>query len=219
MQLANALAGLLAGAPSDDELLHEALARVELQIGALDELAQLGLPAASPTHEGLLAGRVRELERLATIDELTGLSNRRHWLSQVRYRVAAAEPGGLLICDVDNFKQINDHHGHHFGDLVLGEVARVLQRHGFAGRLGGDEFAVWVPGGHDDTLSTAHAILDDVEHDVAFAGGNPRALTLSIGAALTPEDGHDVTTLLEAADAALYRAKAAGRGRAELASA
>jgi diguanylate cyclase (GGDEF)-like protein/putative nucleotidyltransferase with HDIG domain len=219
VQLANAVAGLLTRASADDELVHAALARVELPIGALDELAQLSLPAAAPAPEGSLTARVRELERLATVDDLTGLSNRRHWLAEVRARVARAEAGGVLICDVDNFKQINDRHGHRVGDLVLGEVARVLARHGFAGRLGGDEFAVWVPGGEQQALTTAHAVLHDIEHDVAAAGDDPGAVALSIGAALAARDGDDVTALLEAADAALYRAKAGGRRRAHLAGA
>ena len=219
VQIADAIAGLLAGAPSDDQLLHVALARAELPISALDELAQLSLPAAAPSLEGSLAGRVRELEQLATIDDLTGLSNRRHWLSQVRRRLAGAEAGGLLICDVDNFKQINDRHGHRAGDLVLGEVARVLDRHGYAGRLGGDEFAVWVAGGEDETLTAANSILESIERDLVAAKDSPGMVALSIGASVSPRDGDEVTALLEAADAALYRAKAAGRRRAHIAGA
>ena len=218
VQLADAVAGLLSGSPSDDELLHVALTRVELPITALDELGELSLPMGSPARDGSLAGRVGELERLATIDDLTGLSNRRHWISQVQHRLVAAEAAGLLICDVDNFKQINDDHGHRVGDLILGEVARVLARHGLAGRLGGDEFAVWVPGGEHETLTAVDAILEDIDRDLASTRDTPGAAAVSIGAALSPRDGDEITTLLQAADSALYVAKAAGRRRAHLAS-
>ena len=118
----------------------------------------------------------------------------------------------MLICDIDNFKAINDRYGHRVGDLVLGEVARVLARHGLAGGLGGDEFAVWVPGADEQTLAAAHAILRDI--DVGDVRDGPCTVAVSIGAALAPRYGHDVTAMLEAADRALYRAKADGRRRA-----
>ena len=217
VQLANAVAGLLAGTPADDELVHVALVRTGLTMDVLDELAELSLPAAAPVPGGSLAARVRELERLATIDDLTGLSNRRHWLAEVRSRLRAGEAGAVLICDVDNFKAINDEHGHRVGDLVLSDAAGVLARHGFAGRLGGDEFAVWVPGGDREARAAADAILRDMERDVLAAADDPGAVALSIGAALAPRDGTDVTPLLETADAALYRAKVDGRRRAHVA--
>src|SRR3954471_6272436 len=217
VQLANAVAGLLAGAPPDDELVHVALTRAGLEFGVLDELAELAVPAVAPTLQGSLAARVQELERLATVDDLTGLANRRHWLGEVRSRLQAGDAGGVLICDVDNFKAINDRHGHRVGDLVLSEAAGVLARHGFAGRLGGDEFAVWVRGGDTEALSAAEAIIRDMDSDVLAGGEGPGTVALSIGAALAPRDGTDVTPLLETADGALYRAKAAGRRRAHLA--
>jgi diguanylate cyclase (GGDEF)-like protein/putative nucleotidyltransferase with HDIG domain len=219
VQLANTVAGLITGGSADDELVHVALARAGFSLDALDDLAQLSLPASAPVLEGSLAAKVRELERLATIDDLTGLSNRRHWLAEVRARLAAEQAGGVLICDIDDFKAINDRHGHRFGDLVLGEVARILGRHGFAGRLGGDEFAVWTVGGQDETLAAANAALRDVLDDVVTAGEGRGTVALSIGAALAPRDGTGITALLETADAALYQAKAAGRRRVQLAGA
>src|SRR3954447_15809821 len=217
VQLANAVAGLLAGAPPDDELVHVALTRAGLEFGVLDELAELAVPAVAPTLQGSLAARVQELERLATVDDLTGLANRRHWLGEVRSRLQAGDAGGVLICDVDNFKAINDRHGHRVGDLVLSEAAGVLARHGFAGRLGGDEFAVWVRGGDTEALAAAEAIIRDMDSDVLAGGEGPGTAGLSIRAALAPRDGTAVTPLLEPAGGALYRAKAAGRRRAHLA--
>jgi diguanylate cyclase (GGDEF)-like protein/putative nucleotidyltransferase with HDIG domain len=217
VQLGNAVAGILAGAPSDDELIHAALTETGLAIGVLDQIGELSTPPFAHAAEGPLTARVRELERLATVDDLTGVSNRRQWLNEVRGRLAAGEPGGVLICDVDDFKSINDSHGHRVGDLVLAEVARVIGRHGFAGRLGGDEFAVWVPGARDAALTAAERILDEITRDVAAADRAPGNVAISIGAALAPRDGDEVAVLLEVADRPLYRAKAEGRRRAHLA--
>ena len=153
-----------------------------------------------------------ELERLAQTDELTGVSNRRHWLGEVGAAVEAGEAGALLICDVDHFKQVNDTLGHRAGDLVLIEVSRILQRQGRAGRLGGDELALWVPGTLDDGREAARRVLADVERELAAVVGT--TVTLSVGVAAAPEHGGDTVALLEAADRALYSAKAAGRNRA-----
>jgi putative nucleotidyltransferase with HDIG domain len=183
VQLANALAAVLAGARPDAEVIHAALARLGLPHGALDELAERGLPAAAERPRDSLAARVQELERLASVDDLTGLSNRRHWLSEIRARLADEPGGGLLLCDVDHFKAINDHHGHRTGDLVLCEIARILTRHGFAGRLGGDEFAVWVPGDRPQALAAAQAILRDIDHELAAPGWRCAAHAARPGAA------------------------------------
>jgi diguanylate cyclase (GGDEF)-like protein len=187
-----------------------------LEHGALDELAQLSLPATAPRVEGSLSARVAELERLASVDDLTGVSNRRHWLAGVRSRLAARDPGALLICDIDHFKTVNDSHGHRAGDLLLTEIAHLLSRHGDTGRLGGDEFAIWVRGGETEAAAAAAAILADIEQQLPARVPDAAAVGLSVGGALTPRDGTDVTSLLEAADAALYAAKAAGRGQAQL---
>jgi hypothetical protein len=90
VQLANAVAGLLAGARADDELVHVALARVGLPIGALDELPSSACPP-QPHARWLTRWPRNEIERLAATDDLTGRSNRRHWLAEVRVRVAACQ--------------------------------------------------------------------------------------------------------------------------------
>lgn len=218
VQLANALAAVIAGATPDHEVIHAALSRLELPHAALDELAHRGLPSAAERPADSLAERVQELERLASVDDLTGLSNRRHWLAETRAQLAAGATGALLLCDVDHFKSINDEHGHRTGDLVLTEIARVLARHGAAGRLGGDEFAVWVLGGRREADVVANAILGDVDEQLASPGG-ATGVGLSIGVALTDIGARTVEDLLATADAALYRAKAGGRRRAELPSA
>jgi diguanylate cyclase (GGDEF)-like protein/putative nucleotidyltransferase with HDIG domain len=216
VQLANAIACALAGDPADDELIHAALRQLGLAHHALDELAQLSLPSAAPRVEGTLSERVAELERLASVDDLTGVSNRRHWLGGVRARLAAGTPGALLICDIDHFKTVNDRHGHRAGDLLLIEIAQVLAHHGDTGRLGGDEFALWIDGGEPEATRAAAAILADIAHQLPARIPQAPGIGLSIGGALAPRDGNEITPLLETADTALYTAKASGRGRAHL---
>ncbi len=218
VQLANAVVGMLAGEEPDAELLHPALVRVGATPAILDEVAEAAIPSHTSGTGGdaALAERVASLERLASTDELTGLANRREWLSRARERLAASEEGTVLICDIDHFKQINDRVGHLTADLVLTEVARVLRSHGNAGRLGGDEFAVWVPG---DVAVAARVAARVVADTSARLPGDEQlpAVTLSVGAAPTAVHGHDLTRLLEAADVALYEAKSGGRDRASVA--
>lgn len=219
VQLGNVVVGMLAGEPADQEIVHVALRRLGAASAILDEVAEAALPrhARPAAADDGLAARIASLERLATTDELTGLANRREWIARTRARLAGKEAGAVLICDVDRFKQINDRVGHLTADLVLTEVARVLARHGDAGRLGGDEFALWVA---CDVPAAAERAAAEVVAEVAArlpGDGELPAVTLSIGAALTAASGRELTRLLEAADGALYAAKAAGRARAALA--
>src|SRR5205814_8145895 len=105
--------------------------------------------------------------RLALTDPLTGLGNHRHFHERLQREIALAEQGGrsltLCLVDIDDFKQINDRHGHPVGDRVLGQVAARLRQGGESFRLGGDEFAVLLP----DTdarngVSVARSIVDRV---------------------------------------------------------
>ncbi len=177
-------------------------------MSALDDLAEHTV--AFGTSTAALAERVLELERLAETDDLTGVSNRRHWSTTVQAALECGEAGAVLLADVDHFKRINDSHGHRTGDLVLVAIAGVLRRHGHTGRLGGDEFVVWVPGSREDGHSVASAIVTEVTQGLEPSLDS--ALSLSIGIAAAPQQGRDLTSLLEHADAALYRAKANGRG-------
>jgi diguanylate cyclase (GGDEF)-like protein/putative nucleotidyltransferase with HDIG domain len=219
VQLANAVVGMLAGEEADQELVHVALARLEATPAILDEVAEAALPRQSASSSAAgLGARIASLERLASTDELTGLANRREWLARTRTRLAVAEDGAVLVCDVDRFKQVNDKVGHLTGDLVLTEIARVLARHGDAGRLGGDEFALWIAcdADADAAQRAATAIVEEVGTRLPGDGELP-AVTVSIGVALTNARGRELTNLLEAADTALYAAKEAGRARASLA--
>lgn len=185
----------------------------------------------------ILAGRVRsdnhkiigalesqrEWEHNALVDALTGLRNRR-WLQQMLARVMerARHDGdalSLLMVDLDNFKQLNDTYGHLAGDLVLRVVAHTLQDNlrpaDTAIRFGGDEFVMVLP---STTLAEASQIGDRLRMAVGTAqiaatdGVKLPQVRVSIGVA-EMVSGMDSTVLLNAADAALYRAKAQGRDR------
>ena len=166
------------------------------------------------------------LGQLSITDGLTGLANRRHFDERLRleWRRAArtGAPLALLFIDADHFKALNDEFGHAKGDEVLksvaGCIAISIRRPGdLAARFGGEEFAVILPDtGSDAALGLAQTIRARIE-DLRFAGVT-RPVTVSIGIkAMRPAPDIAVATLLEAADKALYQAKAAGRNRVILA--
>jgi diguanylate cyclase (GGDEF)-like protein len=181
----------------------------------------------------ILAGRVRyddvalgeakrlqsQFERVATVDGLTGLRNRR-WLDDMFPRLLdraerTNRPASLLLIDVDHFKSLNDEYGHVAGDGVLSRVAAKLagglRPQDLLARYGGDEFAALLP--EADAVS-ARSIADRLRQTIELRPDDERssgpAVTVSIGvASRRPHD--TVASLLERADQALYRAKRAGR--------
>jgi diguanylate cyclase (GGDEF)-like protein/putative nucleotidyltransferase with HDIG domain len=210
--VADSVAHLLTGGEADKTLLGIALERLEAQLELLDEVAErAGVAATGAT--GDLAEAVGRLEAVAHTDDLTGLHNRRSWIETVRRELAAGTEGAVLLCDIDQFKSVNDQHGHRAGDLVLTEVARVLARHGVAGRLGGDEFGVWVRDGSEAGRAACQEIPEDVASSLPpelVLGG----VGMTVGMAQTPPGGADVMELIEAADRELYEGKPSGRRRA-----
>lgn len=160
------------------------------------------------------------LDELSRVDSLTGLESRGHWQEQVgllltSYMAGTAQASMLLI-DVDLFKQINDRHGHATGDDVLRAIAVAIETAlppgSHAGRIGGDEFAVAVPVDGRSANDVASSILARVEA-LQFARIPPLRCSVSIGIAEPATDDPSLRAWLEAADHALYRAKAAGRNR------
>ena len=169
-----------------------------------------------------LADQAETLEKLACVDGLTGLNNRRNFLA-----LAASEwsrfkrygrPLALLMVDIDLFKSVNDKHGHDAGDLVIRTVTDILQKHkrgsDIAGRLGGEEFAVILP---EATLESALAAAERIRHLVAdeqvVLAGKRIAVTISVGVGICRTDMSGFEELLKEADIALYEAKRAGRNR------
>jgi diguanylate cyclase (GGDEF)-like protein len=168
--------------------------------------------------EGELKRAKQEMERLAYTDPLTGLQNRRAFVSRLQEecdRVRRFDQQlSIVLLDLDRFKQVNDTWGHETGDTVLRHVAEEL--HGcsrtcdVAGRLGGEEFALLLPGsGADGALRVAERLREAVRRHRPAADAEP--VTVSIGVATVDPDAPDWQALLRAADEALYAAKHAGR--------
>ena len=172
--------------------------------------------------------RTRQLQHLAEHDPLTELPNRRQLFSQLELALkqAAAEGSlvGVMVLDLDNFKNINDSKGHAYGDLVLQCVAQRLEKivapFGSSARLGGDEFTVIQSRATsaEEIGETAKAILHAFQQPLEVEGRN-LLISLSIGASFYPAHAETAEALLRAADAALFRAKALGRNQANIFSA
>ncbi|SDS49704.1 diguanylate cyclase (GGDEF) domain-containing protein [Actinoplanes derwentensis] len=151
-----------------------------------------------------------ELQYQATHDHLTGLANRKYLYEHAAAWGRTGEPVTLLLLDLDGFKQINDRFGHAVGDEVLVEVADVLNAAVPAGhtvsRLGGDEFAVVLE--PSPSLAEAAALGERLVAEISAKG----RVGASVGLAYEPTGRATLGSILSDADAALYRAKAAGKG-------
>jgi two-component system chemotaxis family response regulator WspR len=166
-----------------------------------------------------------ELQKLAALDGLTGIANRRRFDQALRlawqHGCSAQQPLSLIMCDVDCFKSYNDSYGHPAGDLCLKKTAAVLTEHlmrpaDLVARYGGEEFVIVLPGttaeealqvamacrAHLETLAIAHGCAD---------GG---IVTMSLGVAtMVPAEGTEPEALIARADQALYASKQGGRNR------
>jgi diguanylate cyclase (GGDEF)-like protein/PAS domain S-box-containing protein len=161
------------------------------------------------------------IEHMAHHDALTDLPNRLAFVEHLDRSIATAAAGGesfaVLSIDLDRFKEVNDTFGHAVGDNLLRAMARqlgALAGEAYLARLGGDEFTLITPIGDQPELAEmiSGQLQAAVAGDIDLNGQSLR-VGLSIGVAIFPTDGSDATTLLNNADAALYRAKAAGRGK------
>jgi diguanylate cyclase (GGDEF)-like protein/PAS domain S-box-containing protein len=162
----------------------------------------------------------RSLTLLSVTDELTGLRNRRALQDRLEEDFGLARrhswPLGLLMLDVDHFKQFNDTFGHLAGDEVLKRVARALQQNvrvtDFVCRFGGEEFAVLLP---NTGLGGCVMLAENLRKVVEESAWELRTVTISIGVAGLWASCADTTSLVQQADEALYRAKRGGRNRVE----
>ena len=161
----------------------------------------------------------RRFRVAAETDGLTGLANRRRFLSEVLSHLASSPTrGAMILFDLDHFKSINDTHGHLAGDRALVEFASILAKatpdRAVAARIGGEEFALFLP---DGDAAAAADLAEDIRRlthafELSTTNGKLR-MTVSIGVADIAEVGSDYESLHSAADVALYRAKSEGRDR------
>lgn len=173
-----------------------------------------------------LQDRLRQRSRT---DALTGLYNRWYMEEALEREVAYArrseEPVGLVMFDVDHFKNFNDTYGHEAGDMVLSTIAKAINKFvrssDIACRYGGEEFLIILPGMPiDGAISRAEKLREHVkELQLEWGEKSLDTITLSLGVAIYPENGRTPSELLQAADGALYRAKREGRDRTVMAEA
>ena len=209
-----AVAALKAGA--DDYLVADDTDADRLVAAVGDAIAKVRLAEQ-------VRRRQRQIERQASIDELTGLYNRRFFFQRAGEEFSRAARYGndvaLIMMDVDHFKAVNDTHGHPAGDRVLraigGAITTTLRQPDVAGRYGGEEFAV-VLGDNDtaDALSVAQRLRSAVARlAVPLEPGGPLRVTCSMGVAQLGADADTLDGLIEVADQRLLDAKRAGRDR------
>jgi diguanylate cyclase (GGDEF)-like protein len=214
----NELDAELPRSPADDEM-----AAVIDAVRALQQ--HIAQRQALERERDALIERLREQ---SNTDYLTGLPNRRAFFNAMEREVATAQRHGyglvVLLLDIDNFKRLNDSHGHAVGDLVLTEVAQTLRRAVRLGdlvaRCGGEEFVIVLS--HSDRergMLFASRVRQAIESTtVNCADGLTLAVTASIGVADSERCGLDIEGLLARADAAMYVAKQSGRNRVVAAS-
>jgi len=161
----------------------------------------------------------RNLVRLAHVDTLTDLPNRSLLADRVGQLTSVSRrdhrPFALMFMDLDQFKNINDTHGHSVGDALLSEMARRLQGSlrevDTVARLGGDEFAVLLPGADAAGAELVAGKLLERLAEPCMVQGHELSMTMSIGIACYPSDGDDYEILSRNADTAMYRAKHEGK--------
>jgi diguanylate cyclase (GGDEF)-like protein len=206
-------------------------------------------PALSLTLMSILSGRIREadeerlsgtirerqkevvledLSRLAAYDPLTGLYNRRQMDETLRVEALRAIQRksviGIIMADIDHFKNINDTYGHHAGDLMLQATARILKESvrmaDSVCRYGGEEFVIILPGASLDIIERiAEKIRARFKKLKLKHEGQTLQATISLGAASFPQHANNLEQVIQHADKALYQAKRGGRNRVVLYSA
>lgn len=163
--------------------------------------------------------REQQIARLAARDPLTALYNRRALdlrAPRLLAQVSAAQPGALLLIDIDNFKGVNDLYGHTAGDrllIALSEMIRsVVPRGALAARLGGDEFVILLnPASTEQIVELGSSLREQFQQLAAQTFATPQPVTLSIGANLFDQPPASLAALIEQGDTTLYESKRGGR--------
>jgi diguanylate cyclase (GGDEF)-like protein len=206
---------------SEDQLASLQSLQMALTMILLAALALEALTIFRPMIRHIAASTAA-LTRLATLDPLTELMNRRSFLERCEVeRLRAARyhrPQSILMLDADHFKTINDSHGHEAGDQVLRAIAQTLRTipraTDIAARIGGEEFALLLP---ETSLASAALLAERLRADIAAAthqiGDRAVRVTVSIGVAAVPDKPDGIALALAEADRLMYQAKNAGRNR------
>jgi len=189
-----------------------------IQISLVEGVMALMLIALSMTGT-VRYRREKRIERLAARDPLTAMYNRRALEARAPKLldgVSPKHPGALLLIDIDNFKQVNDLHGHAAGDrllVMLGEmIRRALPEGSLAARLGGDEFVILLRDASPERITNLGDLLrQQFQSAAAQAFATPEAVTLSVGASLFDQPPASLAALIEQGDVALYESKRGGR--------
>lgn len=203
-------------------IAHHCQAPRPWQTLEVELLSQLAIQVGIAIQQSEL---YQQVQRLAVIDGLTQVSNRRHfdeYLEEIWHKLSQQQsPLSLIICDVDYFKSYNDTYGHQSGDDCLRRVANELSKHmqragDLLARYGGEEFVIVLP---ETDLQQAGGLAEVIRCsvealDIAHANSEFHRITISLGvSSLVPSTAAGPTALVTAADQALYQAKAAGRNQ------
>jgi diguanylate cyclase (GGDEF)-like protein len=205
-----------------DELTRKLKRDPGLQVAAVDYLSNVARLITQPAI--VERAELERTERSAVTDDVTGLYNRRYFMSALALELRRSRryelPLALLMLDLDSFKALNDLHGHPFGDRVLERVGRLLRRSvreaDVPCRFGGEEFAVILP---ETERLGAYTVAERVRRQLADdcrlrpIEGRLVEIQLSGGIAVYPIDAGDASALVARADQALYQAKSLGRNR------
>ena len=163
-----------------------------------------------------LAEANEELKKLSETDYLTGLSNRRHFVSEFHDRLGRPGDVSVMVFDIDDFKLINDTYGHQVGDHVIKIVAETIKgsvgSEQLLGRIGGEEFALVMNNQDELRIKELSHSICDLIRNLDFDGQEPHKVTLSLGCAYYPNSSADIQ--LSDADHLMYQAKEQGKDRA-----
>ena len=185
-----------------------------------DDFERLGIITLQLALEMKKVMLYETVEYLSIVDGLTGLYGRRYFRDRLEEEVGRAKARGLtfsfIMADIDHFKKCNDTYGHLVGDVVLREIGRLIKESvrqiDLVARYGGEEFSAILPDtGKERAEAVAQRIRKRIEENLFRAYDEALKVTISIGVSAYPGDGVDSTAVIDAADKAVYKAKADGR--------